>query len=121
MSTFPSEGLLLEVLRDDRMLMRLDSLEAKMDLSDFIHARVAEQVGDGCTLQEMRGWVRKAALAQVSLMRADVFRVLRSYPYCLSQGDIEHNLRMLAAGPCPGEPTTRKIYNLIVLGSHGND
>ena len=126
LSSFPSESVLLDCFKDDRFLLRIDTVERHMyqplervlGFSDALWRRAAQHVGD-TTPANMKDMVIQAALAQVAFMECNIFKVLRSLPYKLALGNIEENLRALMSGPEPADATASKIWNLLRGGFTG--
>ena len=121
-STTP-DSVLMELLEDERVSARLSTLTEAVqtevgwvcNLSDGVYARFASAIGQGSP-QLLRTQCFEAANTTAGFIDIRIFRVARSLPRSLCQGDIEANLTFLHASPKPEEYTSEKIWSLLQLG-----
>jgi hypothetical protein len=117
------DGVLLELLQDDRVVLKLDVLQRAVteevqgiaDLSDGIWSRLAAIV-PGATSQLMRCWCMESAMTTAAFITRKIFRVANQLPWTLASGDINSNLDSLKREEEPEEETASKVWQLLQMG-----
>ena len=121
----PAEDVLLELMKDDRLLRRgpelletfQKSIASVSEISDFTYDRLAALVGDGCQGSDLRNWSERVAATTAGYVDRDVFHCLRTEPHSVTQGDIDANLEAIRAREAPfPDYTIEQIHNLLVGG-----
>lgn len=119
------DAVLTEALLDDRLVRRAEELKQAMldealwvrGIDSFVWDRLATAVGATQMGVDLANAAIHASYVQVAFAQSKVFDVLESYPWKLAIGDIETNLRELAASSDPiSDSTTHKIRILLRQG-----
>jgi hypothetical protein len=124
-SCFPAEGVLQELLFDDRLLKRAavfrqtldDEVEFLLNVPPYVWTRCAACVGGDCTADNLRNWSLHATLVSCGYIYKEVFAPLEQDPLWLTQNDIDANLEKLSTRVSPIEDrTTKQIKLLLDIG-----
>jgi hypothetical protein len=95
------------------------SVEEEIDWLAGLDMSVWEALAGVCcehSGQVLRADTMQAAHISMAFVDQKVFRECSKHPWSLATGDQEENLKTLAAGPEPEEPTAWKIWKLCRLG-----
>eukprot|EP00974_Lingulodinium_polyedra_P019238 1857594-Lingulodinium_polyedra.AAC.1 len=112
--SYLSDAFLAEAFVDDRVPLRLASIEASMEEEMLwvatLDRAVWELLAPAATLDpmELRSGVIHTSLIAVAFLAHRVMVPARGPPWDLLQGDREENLQNLKAGPAPDEPVSLK-------------
>lgn len=120
-----ADGVLLEVLQDDRLLRR--STEVQQALADelswvesigtFVWGRLARLVGAGVTGHGLRGDCLASANIVAAYIRRKVFQEMEQYPWRLAVGDVDENLEVLqASNDTISDPFAASVRGLLRVG-----
>ena len=121
----PTEAVLFQLLKDDRMFRFLPLLNNIMHeevaviraIDMFTWNRLAQLVGGGLTGQELRGMSVHAAFASVGYLHREAFHMATIEPLCFTQGDIQANVAELAGRVGPIQhPPTQHMRDMLSLG-----
>ena len=129
-ASYPSEAVLLEILKDDRVLSRTTELQALLeerlryieDLPVYCWTRLFRMLGpteDGYTINDLRHDTLHSAHISMAYVFSKLFYIVQIRPFNLTQGNILGNLEKLRKEPL-GEitdPLTRQIWELM----HGGE
>ena len=130
-ASYPSEAVLLEILKDDRVLRRATELQALMEeqvryieaLPDYVWKRLFRLLGTcgndaDYTHYDLRHDALESAHTSIAYVFSKLFYIIQIRPFSLTQGDILRNLEQLRAEPFDQiiDPTTRCIYELMHRG-----
>jgi len=120
---FVSDGLLLEVQEDDRLLARRDEVMDSVwgeivwlsELGPLVWRRYAALVGGRCEPMLLRGSVLRCAHIAACYMYMKTFKPMFEHPWSVAVGDVQTNLEgLLAAAPeTVVEPTARMLRFLL--------
>ena len=122
LSSYPSEGVLSELLEDDRVAKRADLLsDTLLDELTWLSnlpENVWGHIGSLCGLhaQELRSNTLDAAHVSAAFIRHKILSQINEYPWSLLQGDINDNLDRFKAAEKPQEPVASKIWDLLQIG-----
>ena len=120
--SYPSEGMLSELLEDDRVAKRADMLSdtllEELTWLSNLPEHVWGNIGSTCGLhaQELRSNTLEAAHVSVAFIRHRTLSMVNEYPWSLLQGDINANLDRLKAAERPQESVASKIWGLLQIG-----
>ena len=119
------DGVLHELLEDDRLAARTTHLEdtivselhTLIFLPDFVWHRMAHQLDPEINHTNLRTMVLQAANTAAAFVDHKILRHLRALPWSLLRGDVSSNLLdLLEAADPPEEPLASKIWQLGQMG-----
>ena len=122
---YPMESLLLELLQDDRLLMRvgelkqvlLDEISYLDKLPDYFWRRAAACIEIGFDYRDLRHLTLRGAHIGLAYAHMEIFVRIGQGPFTLTQGHIESNLDELATWATPSSShTVRKIQACLADG-----
>ena len=120
-ASWPSEGLLAELLEDDRLCLHSQSYQGRLqhEMSSIIAlpSIVWEHVSALCpsetTASSLRSRVLNCAHTSIGFIGTRVWQRCKAWPWKLAIGDIAKHIKELAAMPAPpDESLTRKVWYL---------
>ena len=124
-ASYAAECVQLELLTDDRFLKRSDEIWDEMvseleylhELPAYVWDRLGKLVGPTCESFELQHLLLRSSHISCGYIYADIYEQLTYYPLCLTQGNIEDNLRELDAfqGDIADE-MTRNLKKCLGLG-----
>ena len=115
------EAVLLELMEDDRVLLRIAELEDclmletkfVLSLPDAFWQRLSFVYRSALHVQEIRTVCLTAAQAAVCFITRRILANVRRHPWSLCLGDIHQNVAdLLEEDECPEEPVAAKIWKL---------
>lgn len=121
-SSHVSDGWLTELLKDGRVPLNMDALEAALQsqyewlvkLPIGVWKLLAAVAGVSGTA--LRTMVMESGHVQIGFLHNRVIKHARAMPWALCIGDIEENLKHLKASEEPDDLVTWKIWRLLQLG-----
>ena len=123
----PLDNIMIFLLKDDRFLKHREHLWSKMHAdiadvtaySDAFFDEVASMAGISASVsgKKLRSEVLLSMHISASFIYREAFILTEAYPFSLTQGDIERNVRELAAWPAvPQEPIAAQLWNCLHSG-----
>lgn len=113
-ASFPSDGVLCELLEDDRVARRAVELRQTADEEIACRASLGEHVWALCAMaQASKSDVIGAAHVSVAFMHFRVFDQAGKGAWALFKGGLEGNIEQLRCSPAPGGPTLLEIWKLL--------
>ena len=124
LSTYPAEAVGIEVLADDRFVLRGRELFTVMQselrylhhLPALVWERLASLVSSQMSAGDMRHSVLQSAHCSCGYLWDDSFRQLEQLPWALTRGDILENLRTLQTQTRPQDMVAQRAWDFLFLG-----
>ena len=119
------ERFALELLEDDRLLLRASELSNKLKrdaaMTQAVPAHVwqplAECIGEpGFSSHHLRDRTLRCMLTAMGYVHMHVFRQLQEHPFKLTQGDVGEKIDALLCGPPPEEMNANRIRTALLCG-----
>ena len=121
--SYLAEGCLLVLMKDSRLPLLVDQVEATMDeelaflstIPDPVWDLIAEPL-ETLSAARLKSRVLTASRVQVAFITHKTLAPAKSLPWSLCGGDVASKLEALKAGPEPEQATAKKIYMLEEMG-----
>ena len=125
LSSYVADAALTHLLADSRVPHTLEDLETsiseELEFLQEMDSDLYEPLSSACPLAQpahLRSQVLLVACASHAFISERVLEPAKKYPWCLLHGDMSENLEKLRVQDCPDESVSRKIWQLLALGSH---
>ena len=118
-----ADGVMGALLKDDRVVRRLNELEDIVETESIALHRVSDRLWTQLAItmeaggaRELRSKTIQASNIIQSFINYKIFEPAKQLPWTLCKGDASQNLHDLAAGPKPDEPFAGQLWELMQIG-----